>query len=77
MTVRPPPCSPTACRNRNASMPPNAFSDLFAYLIQLMTANAPMFEAMGNRLYSALTVIVVVWFGIEWALKGGMPMDSR
>lgn len=56
-------------------MPPNAFSDLFAYLTQLMTANAPVFEAMGNRLYSAFTVILVSWFGIEWALKGGMPMD--
>jgi hypothetical protein len=56
-------------------MPPNAFSDLFAYLTQLMTVNAPMFEAIGNRLYSAFTVIIVVWFGIEWALRGGMPMD--
>ena len=56
-------------------MQANAFSDLFAYLTQLMTANAPLFEAMGNRLYSAFAVIVVVWFGIEWALKGGLPMD--
>lgn len=56
-------------------MTPNAFSDLFAYLTQLMTAHAPLFEAMGNRLYAAFTVIVVSWFGIEWALKGGMPMD--
>lgn len=56
-------------------MPPNAFSDLFAYLTQLMTANAPVFEALGNRLYAAFTVIIVVWFGIEWALRGGMSMD--
>ena len=56
-------------------MPPNAFSDLFAYLTQLMTTNAPMFEAIGNRLYSSFTVIIVVWFGIECALRGGLPMD--
>src|SRR5436190_19750649 len=56
-------------------MPPSAFSDLFAYLTQLMTANAPAFEAIGTRLYSAFTVILVVWFGIECALKGGFPMD--
>ena len=56
-------------------MPPNAFSDLFAYLHQLMTANAPMFEALGNRLYSAFTVIIVCWFGVEWALKGGLQME--
>jgi hypothetical protein len=56
-------------------VPPNAFSDLFAYLTQLMTTNASIFEAMGNRLYAAFTVIIVTWFGIEWALKGGMAMD--
>jgi hypothetical protein len=49
-------------------MPPNAFSDLFAYLTQLMTTNAGIFEAMGNRLYASFTVIIVVWFGVEWAL---------
>jgi hypothetical protein len=56
-------------------MPPSAFSDLFTYLTQLMTTNAPIFEAIGNRLYAAFTVILVVWFGIQCALKGGVPMD--
>src|SRR5262245_9939289 len=56
-------------------MPPNAFSDLFAYLTELMTTNASLFEAIGNRLYSAFTLIIVTWFGIELALKGGIAMD--
>lgn len=56
-------------------MPPNAFSDLFAYITQLMVTNAPMFEAMGQRMYAAFTVIVIVWFGIEWAFHGGMRME--
>jgi hypothetical protein len=56
-------------------MPPPAFSDLFTYLTQLMTTNAALFVAMGNRLYAAFTVILVVWFGIQCALQGGFPMD--
>lgn len=56
-------------------MPPNAFNDLFAYLTQLMVLNAPLFETIGTRLYAAFTVIIVVWFGVQCALKGGVPMD--
>ena len=41
-------------------MPPNAFSDLFAYITQLMTQDAGIFEEMGAKLYAAFTVIIVV-----------------
>src|SRR5215831_8564009 len=56
-------------------MPPNSFSDLFGYITQLMTQDAAMFEAMGTKLYASFTVILVVWFGIEWAFAGGMRME--
>jgi len=56
-------------------MPPNSFSDLFSYITQLMTQDAATFEAMGTKLYASFTVILVVWFGIEWAFAGGMRME--
>src|SRR3954454_2413843 len=56
-------------------MPPNAFSDLFAYITQLMTQDAGIFEETGAKLYAAFTVIIVVWFGVEWAFGGGMRME--
>src|SRR5689334_8988583 len=56
-------------------MLPNSFSDLFAYITQLMVEDAPIFEALGTRLYASFTVIIVVWFGIEWAFAGGMRME--
>jgi hypothetical protein len=56
-------------------MPTNSFSDLFAYITSLMTQNAGIFEALGTRLYAAFTVILIVWFGIEWAFGGGMRWD--
>ena len=56
-------------------MPPNSFSDLFAYITDLMTRDAAIFEALGTNLYAAFTVMIVVWFGIEWAFAGGMRME--
>ncbi len=56
-------------------MPTNSFSDLFAYITSLMTQNAGIFEALGTRLYAAFTVILIVWFGIEWAFGGGMRWE--
>src|SRR5689334_1375775 len=56
-------------------MLPNSFSDLFAYITQLMIEDAAIFEALGTKLYAAFTVMIVVWFGIEWAFAGGMRME--
>jgi len=57
-------------------MPSSAFNDLFAYLTTLMTTHAPMFEVMGRSLYASFTVILIVWFGVQAALRGGFPMDK-
>jgi hypothetical protein len=56
-------------------MPPNSFSDLFAALTEMMTRNASMFEATGNVMFRAFAIVIICWFGIQWALKGGMPLD--
>ena len=57
-------------------MPPNSFSDLFTYITQLMTEDAAIFERLGTQLYGAFTLILVVWFGIEWAFGGGLRMEK-
>ena len=57
-------------------MVPSAFSDFFAHLVKLMTDYSPLFEALGNRLYSSFTVIVLVWFGVQTALRGRVEMDK-
>lgn len=57
-------------------MPPNAFSDFYAYLGQLMIGHASIFEALGNTMFMAFAGISLTWFWIEVALKGeGIPMD--
>ena len=53
----------------------NSMVDLFAHITELMTADAGFFIAVGLSEFSAFAVIVVVWFGIQWALAGGMAMD--
>lgn len=49
-------------------MPPSSMNDLFAFLSQLMTEHASLFETMGNHLYRGLAVILIVWFGVKTAL---------
>ena len=49
-------------------MPPSTFNDLFMFLTQLMTEHAPLFEAMGVRMFRSLAVIMIVWFGVKSAL---------
>src|SRR5439155_1833505 len=39
-----------------------------AYLTQLMTEHASLFESMGSHLFRAFAVIVIVWFGVKTAL---------
>jgi len=56
-------------------MPPSSMADLFAFLTDLMTQHASLFEAMGNRMFRSFAVILIVWFGVKSALSsagGGM-----
>ena len=52
-----------------------SFNDLFNYIQQMLAADAGFFVGVGNGLFSAIATITVVWFGIKWALAGGMAMD--
>lgn len=49
--------------------------DLFTHITDLMTADSGFFMAIGLLEFSSFAVITVVWFGIQWALAGGMAMD--
>jgi len=42
--------------------------DLFAFLSQLMTEHAALFETMGSHMFRAFAVILIVWFGLKSAL---------
>ena len=55
--------------------PSSALSDAFAYLTAMMTSEAPLFAATGVKLFDSFAVILVAWFGVQWALAGGMAMD--
>ena len=46
----------------------SSFADLFAFLTQLMTDHAGLFEAMGNRMFRSFATILIAWFGIKSAL---------
>ena len=41
---------------------------LFAFLTQLMTEHADLFESMGNRMFRSFAIILIVWFGVKSAL---------
>jgi TrbL/VirB6 plasmid conjugal transfer protein len=59
-------------------MPPSSMDDLFAFLTQLMTQHASLFETMGTHMFRGFAVILIVWFGVKTALAsasgGHMPM---
>jgi len=42
--------------------------DLFAFLAQLMTEHASLFETMGANMFRGFAVIMIVWFGVKTAL---------
>jgi hypothetical protein len=56
-------------------MPPSSMSDLFAFLTQLMSDHASVFESFGQNLFRGLATIMIVWFGVRTALAaaGGGP----
>jgi len=43
-------------------------NDLFAFLTQLMTQHASLFQAAGAHMFRAFAVIMIAWFGIKSAL---------
>jgi len=49
-------------------MPPSSMNDLFAFLTDLMTQHAGMFQTMGASMYRGFAVILIVWFGVKTAL---------
>src|SRR6266498_4010653 len=49
-------------------MPPSSMNDLFAFLTQLMTEHASLFESMGTNMFRGFAVILIAWFGIKSAL---------
>jgi type IV secretory pathway VirB6-like protein len=56
-------------------MPPSSMNDLFAFLTELMTQHAEMFESVGQTMFRGFAVIMIVWFGVKSALasaSGGM-----
>src|SRR5438445_11203726 len=63
-----PRCSLGECPKRRRAMPPSSMNDLFAYLTQLMTEHASLFESMGSHLFRGFAVILIVWFGVKTAL---------
>ena len=50
-------------------MAPSSFADLFAYLTQLMTQHADLFENLGLHMFRAFAVILICWYGIKGALS--------
>lgn len=49
-------------------MPPSSMNDLFAFLAQLMTEHAGLFENMGSHMFRGFAVMLIVWFGLKSAL---------
>ena len=43
-------------------------NDLFAFLTQLMTEHAGLFESLGSHMFRAFATILIVWFGVKSAL---------
>ena len=59
-------------------MPPSSMNDLFAFLTQLMTTHAGLFESLGNHLFRAFATMLIVWFGVRSALAsaGGTAVSA-
>jgi hypothetical protein len=48
---------------------PDSMSDLFAFLTNLMTTHASLFQTIGLNLFRGFAVILLAWFGIQAALN--------
>jgi hypothetical protein len=49
-------------------MPPSSMNDLFAFLTELMTEHANLFQTMGAHMFRGFAIILIAWFGIMSAL---------
>jgi TrbL/VirB6 plasmid conjugal transfer protein len=49
-------------------MPPSSMNDLFAFLTQLMTQHAALFQTMGAHMFRGFATILIAWFGAKGAL---------
>src|SRR5580700_3226746 len=49
-------------------MPPSSMNDLFAFLTQLMTQHAALFQTMGAHMFRGFATILIAWFGAKSAL---------
>jgi hypothetical protein len=47
---------------------PDSMNDLFAFLTNLMTTHASLFQGIGLNLFRGFAVILLAWFGIQAAL---------
>src|SRR5260370_3637368 len=50
-------------------MPPSSMNDLFAFLTQLLTQHADIFETMGAHMFRGFAVILIAWFGAQSELS--------
>ena len=50
-------------------MTTSTMADLFAFLTQLMTEHAGLFESLGNQMFRAFATILIAWFGVKSALS--------
>ena len=48
---------------------PSSLNDLFAFLTELMTRHAALFEAVGLNMFRGFAIILIVWFGVKTALS--------
>src|SRR6266853_2826892 len=57
---------------------PSSMDDMFAFLTQLMTQHASLFETMGQNMFRGFAVILICWYGVKTALSsaGGGPMNG-
>jgi type IV secretory pathway VirB6-like protein len=57
---------------------PGSIDVMFAFLTQLMTQHASLFETMGQNMFRGFAVILICWYGIKSAMSsaGGGPMNG-
>lgn len=44
-------------------------NEMFTFLTQLMTEHANLFESLGQQLFKAFAIILIVWYGVKSALS--------
>jgi type IV secretory pathway VirB6-like protein len=49
-------------------MAPSTMADLFAFLSELLTRHAAIFESLGANMFRGFALILIAWFGVKSAL---------